>query len=736
MKTKQFLIAFALIVALVLSSCGGDSDGPTPTTPSISFAAGTDTQPVVIAGGGTVSIGFTATATWTAAVRDGSAWLSVSPASGEAGEATLLVTATANDSYDERNAVVVLTCGTVSKSITVTQKQKDALIVTTDKVELPAEGGGFSVELQANVDVTYEVEAAAQTWLSTVSTRGLQNRTLNFQASFNDSKEKRQARVTLKGANLTETVTVYQEGSVPLLVLTQDEYTVGSEGENIKVELKSNTTYEVKMPQVDWIKENNTRAISSYTHNFIISANETYDPRTAEIVFLNKEDEVADTVKVTQMQKDAIIVANSEYEVPAAGGILDFVLQANVEVEVTVSADWIQQRDARTRGLSERTLCFDILANEDTENGREGTITLKGAGGSVKQTIVVKQAKHQSVVIEGDKAIIKMGTDADVVKKTIADAAAAGCKDFTVTGDYEVLRLATDNPFMGITIGRLDLSGVTNWPVKDGLPEVPDNTFKNYKNIQEVILSTEVAVVGESAFKSCTGLKRIEAPGVRKVKYAAFQSCSKLEEVVLPEVTFMGRVSFSFTGLRKVDCPKLVTLEGNAFWFCSSLTEVNLPEAVTVGEATDGTASSRNGTSVFADNAKLEKVYLPKAVEIGDGAFSGCTALTEIDLPLAEKVGTTAFKGCKSVTVIRLPQVVQIMGNHNFTDCSSLTALYLTAAGDISMGTNCFGNSKLPGQICLTLNVNKKDQVTESYVGSGMEWKKYDWKSISFAGDE
>lgn len=140
MKTKQFLIAFALIVALVLSSCGGDSDDPTPTTPSISFAAGTDTQPVVIAGGGTVSIGFTATATWTAAVRDGSAWLSVSPASGEAGEATLLVTATANDSYDERNAAVVLTCGTVSKSITVTQKQKDALIVTTDKVELPAEG--------------------------------------------------------------------------------------------------------------------------------------------------------------------------------------------------------------------------------------------------------------------------------------------------------------------------------------------------------------------------------------------------------------------------------------------------------------------------------------------------------------------------------------------------------------------------------------------------------------------
>lgn len=376
----------------MFASCGGGSDSaepePKPQAPSITFAQGTDTAPVINVEGGTADVSFTATAAWTASVRDGSAWLSVSPQSGSAGDGTVRITAKANDTYDERNAAVVLTCGTASKTVTVTQKQKDALTLTSGKVELEAEGGTFSIRLKANVSVTCEVEASAQEWLKAVAgTRALAEKTLDFEALPNEGKEPRQAVITLKGGSLQETVTVYQAGSKPTLVLTEKEYMVGSEGADIKVELKSNTSYEVQLPEVDWIKETATRAVSSYTHHFTVSPNGTYDSRTAEILFINREEGIEEKVTVTQMQKDAIVAAQKEYTVEAAGGKLDFTVSANVEFAVETSADWIRQVTA-TRGLTSRNLSFEVAENSADEQ-REAAITLKA--GELKQVITVYQ---------------------------------------------------------------------------------------------------------------------------------------------------------------------------------------------------------------------------------------------------------------------------------------------------------------------------------------------------------
>lgn len=393
MKTILFLAVVTCAMACVLVSCGGGSDSaepepPKPDSPSITIASGGDATPVINVEGGTADVSFTATAAWTASVQNGSAWLSVSPQSGRAGDGTVHITAKANETYDERNAAVLLTCGTASKTVTVTQKQKDALTLTSGKVELEAEGGTFSIRLKTNVSVTCEVEAAAQEWLKTATgTRALTDKTLDFEALPNDGKELRQAVITLKGGSLQESVTVYQAGSKPTLVLTEKEYIVGSEGAGIKVELKSNTSYEVQLPEVDWIKETATRAISSYTHHFTVSPNGTYDSRTAEILFINREEGIEEKVTVTQLQEDAIVTAQKEYTVEAVGGKLDFEVGANVDFAVETSADWIRQVTA-TRGLTVRNLSFEVAENSADEQ-REAAITLKA--GELKQVITVYQ---------------------------------------------------------------------------------------------------------------------------------------------------------------------------------------------------------------------------------------------------------------------------------------------------------------------------------------------------------
>lgn len=393
MKWTLYLLVCLSALAWTVQGCS-DNETPPEQKPDITFPTGSSTQLTFDAEGGTTTLTFTATDVWTAEIDKSGIqtidWLSVSPTSGQAGTITLTVKADANESQDERNAAIILTCGNVRKTLTAIQKQQDALTVSPHKIELTSEGGNFDIKLQTNVSVTYEIEEDAQSWLSPAAdNRSLTTSTLVFHATENTELNLRQGIITLSGGNgLTEQVTVYQAGSAPVLVLTQNEYIVGSEGETIQVELKSNNTYQIEMPPVDWITEADTRALSTYTHYFAIAPNETYDAREATIRFVDEENGLEQTVKIIQMQQDAIIIDPSVYEIGAEGGALDFTVQANVDFTVSTDVDWITQ--VETRGLTDYSLSFQISPNE-SEEARTGTITLTDANDN-PQNITVEQA--------------------------------------------------------------------------------------------------------------------------------------------------------------------------------------------------------------------------------------------------------------------------------------------------------------------------------------------------------
>ena len=69
------------------------------------------------------------------------------------------------------------------------------------------------------------------------------------------------------------------------------------------------------------------------------------------IRFIDRENGIEQTVTVTQMQRDAIVVAQNVYQIGVEGGALDFAVQANVDFTVSTNADWITQVEAR--GLTE-----------------------------------------------------------------------------------------------------------------------------------------------------------------------------------------------------------------------------------------------------------------------------------------------------------------------------------------------------------------------------------------------
>lgn len=398
MKGKiHYLQLLFVMLLFVVSACGGNEDDitpPEPETPAITVPDSENLRPVLNQEGGTVSISFTTTSDWTASLVNTRAesWITVTPPSGSKGKNEITITTTANETYDERNATIVLKCGTVSKNIVVTQKQKDALTVTSSKYEVDSKGGNISVEVKANINFEVEVKADWIKQVKSSNTRALVTSNLNFTIEPNETGDKREGEIIIKSGELSETVKVYQ-GFGDFITLTKKDFTIPEEGGNVDIEIKSTFDYEVKMlPNVDWITEVQSRAVSTHTHHYTVSPNDTYDSREAKIVFYNPEDEsVADTVSIYQMYKGAILVARNEYQFDVKGGNLNLTVQTNLEFDIEISDSWIQQVQP-TRALTEYNLNFTISDNTEQKD-REGTITVKDKNSDKKQVVTIKQSR-------------------------------------------------------------------------------------------------------------------------------------------------------------------------------------------------------------------------------------------------------------------------------------------------------------------------------------------------------
>ena len=82
-------------------------------------------------------------------------------------------------------------------------------------------------------------------------------------------------------------------------------------------------------------------------------------------------------------------------------------------------------------------------------------------------------------------------------------------------------------------------------------------------------------------------------------------------------------------------------------------------------------------SSVVPWEKNITKVTISEGVtNIGDGAFSYCTALTSIDIPNSvTSIGDEAFFECSSLTSITIPDSVSSIGQEVFSGCTALTSV-------------------------------------------------------------
>ena len=384
--------ALFVLLSVVLVACSGEEkvnlpDEPETPEAEITLAEGTDKHPLLDASGGTVTLHFTSTADWKATVGNvrASSWITVSPTSGKAGEASVTISVAANDGTDERTASVFLDCGDSRETIVVSQKQKDALIVSRQSYELSAGESLIEVEVEANV--TFEVEVS-DTWIEQISTRSLEKSVLSFRILANDGYEKRSGSILVRSGELQETVRIYQEGKEKeVLLLSEDMVEVGALGGTVDVQLQSSVSYICKpVTEYTWVSEITSRAVSTHTLHFAVQPNDTYDMREARFVFIDETESLSDTLTIRQYAADEILVPSDPIICEPESGTFSFDVSANISYDVTTDVSWLKQ--VVGRGMEQSTLHFSVEENTGSAM-REGNIILSGNG--VERTVKVMQ---------------------------------------------------------------------------------------------------------------------------------------------------------------------------------------------------------------------------------------------------------------------------------------------------------------------------------------------------------
>ena len=238
---KKILLAATVLLAAFAWSCKKEEK----VTDAVTIK--TD-ETIVSVEGGVVSIAFNATVAWTA--KSSQNWVTISPASGNAGDATIKASVLKNDTNDNRNAEITITAGTAKATYNLVQSQKDAVVVPTTEFTVGAEGDVVEIPFSANVDVNVLIPEAVD-WIKQTEpngVKGMVDKKVYLLVDASTDLEPRTANITLTDGTISQVVKISQAAFVAYCdfenELLDNQYggrlTVPQQGGKFVLEVSSN----------------------------------------------------------------------------------------------------------------------------------------------------------------------------------------------------------------------------------------------------------------------------------------------------------------------------------------------------------------------------------------------------------------------------------------------------------------------------------------------------------------
>lgn len=331
----------------------------------------------------------------------------------------------------------------------------------------------------------------------------------------------------------------------PLVLLSDHEIVALNKGISTSLTVTTNHPWSVTSP--DWCAVYpNSGEKGEVSVTISVAENNTYDPRSGNITFTSEG--ISSSVYVTQEEARGFIVPNNSFELSCEAQEISVEVQANVEYDVIINAEWISQ--VGTKALSSKTYNFSIENNE-TYDSREGTIIIKERGGSLAQTITVRQAQKDVIILESSKYELSYEEQ---------------CLELNIKCNVEY---SVHIPDTSSWISLIDTKGLVDGVI----------TFRVAKNDSIGRRYTDVCIKGGENFDTIASF-RVYQDGVFQIVYTTVNESvidveeSKFDAKILSNTYENGKGFIIFDG-------GLTRIGKKAFEGCRSLSSIHIPNSVT-----------------------------------------------------------------------------------------------------------------------------------------------------------
>ncbi len=296
-----------------------------------------------------------------------------------------------------------------------------------------------------------------------------------------------------------------------------------------------------------------------------------------------------------------------------------------------------------------------------------------------------------SIAPINDAVVTEMKNSTNSVIKNIGEA--VGNIDFTLP-EFDVKAEAAQDYNYDF---RVDEKTATLYLDGDGyMPSYAngDAPWRDYKDIENLVIEGDFTILGTSAFEGFTKLKNVKMTGaVLVINASVFKDCSSLENVEFSDCLagIFGSAFANCTSLKSIVIPENVTcISSNAFKNCP-LEEITLP-FTGGGPQNDSAYSTTQIGYIFSTTEipgtypvkcytnTLNTYYVPETLKkvtltkyAGEYAFANCVSIEEIVFAESfedKNIEKYFAYNCRNLKNISLPNNIEFIGDMAFNGCS------------------------------------------------------------------
>lgn len=242
------------------------------------------------------SVSFVSTMGWVAAPSE--TWISVSPKSGDGGNATINVSVQANDPQNGvREGYLTITSEGLAEKLLIRQQQKDAIEVISGFTVEPS-GGSLSISVEHNVDITVTIGNQAKDWVRFVGTKAMSSNKYDFFIERNNSATSRDATISFKGGSVSKEVIINQKGE--FINVSHNSLAFNPDKSSQQIRINSSCSW-IASSTESWLLVSSNSGNEGQTEiSIAVLENDEYEARMGSVSIKNPGLDIVKTIDVTQ----------------------------------------------------------------------------------------------------------------------------------------------------------------------------------------------------------------------------------------------------------------------------------------------------------------------------------------------------------------------------------------------------------------------------------------------------